>query len=696
MRRSYSRVLSIFAAVLGIGAQPAVVLAAEPQLTFVQYGGPPQSGQGAQQEDERRRAQEQERQRAQEQQRRTQEQDRQRALEQQRRAQEQDRQRAQEQQRRAQEQDRQRALEQQRRAQEQDRQRAQEQQRRAQEQDRQRAQEQQRRAQEQERLRNEQQRASEQKKVQDEAQRRQLDEQKRAQEEAARRQQELQKKGQDEAQRHRLDEQRKVQEEAARRQQELKKAQDEALHHQQDQQRKAQDLTGRRQLDEQRRGQEEAARRQQEQFKAKEAQLHQQAEAEKRAVEEAKGRGDEARLRQLQDQERMRSAAELHLREEKQRAWQQHQEDVLRQSALQRQANAEYQRGLAEREAHRREQQQELQREREQAAREHSQAALNERLREENERLRTLREERRQTVDPSGQTIIREGNRTIYQVNNQYFIQHNDVERFHAYGDYHTNRLADGGTISAFVRPDGVRIELEADTYGRPLRRVRILPDGERYVLFENRPIEAGVGFAFGSFIVDLPPPAIDIPREQYIVDVEQASEDDIYNALEAPPVEPLDRTYTLDEVVASVHLRERMRSVNIDTIHFEFGSWEIGPDQADRLESVAAVIKNIVGENPREVFLIEGHTDAVGSAVDNLSLSDRRAEAVANLLSQRFGVPAENLVTRGYGKQFLLIGSDGPEWRNRRVVVRRITPLLSSDDARVSGGSYDAADRYR
>ena len=58
--------------------------------------------------------------------------------------------------------------------------------------------------------------------------------------------------------------------------------------------------------------------------------------------------------------------------------------------------------------------------------------------------------------------------------------------------------------------------------------------------------------------------------------------------------------------------------------------------------------------QNPREVFLIEGHTDAVGTDVDNLSLSDRRAELVALVLTQEFGVPAENLSTQGYGKQYL------------------------------------------
>ena len=77
-------------------------------------------------------------------------------------------------------------------------------------------------------------------------------------------------------------------------------------------------------------------------------------------------------------------------------------------------------------------------------------------------------------------------------------------------------------------------------------------------------------------------------------------------------------------------------------------------------------------------MFLIEGHTDAVGSDEDNLTLSDRRAETVALILSEEFGVPAENLTTQGYGEQFLKVPTDGPERLNRRTAARRITPLLA------------------
>jgi outer membrane protein OmpA-like peptidoglycan-associated protein len=81
-------------------------------------------------------------------------------------------------------------------------------------------------------------------------------------------------------------------------------------------------------------------------------------------------------------------------------------------------------------------------------------------------------------------------------------------------------------------------------------------------------------------------------------------------------------------------------------------------------------------------VFLIEGHTDAVGNDVDNLSLSDRRAQSAAELLTQQFNVPAENLTSQGYGKQYLKEQTDGPSQINRRVTVRRITPLLNGGQA--------------
>jgi outer membrane protein OmpA-like peptidoglycan-associated protein len=413
----------------------------------------------------------------------------------------------------------------------------------------------------------------------------------------------------------------------------------------------------------------------------------QQQDAHRKTLEEERLRAEQAKIRELQEKQRQTSQK---LELEKHKSAGQAQQAQRQQTISRHELSADELRLKSEREAHRFDRERLISQQRQIVANEKTQTAVNERLRLQNERLRLINTQRRETIDPSGHKIIQEpGNRTIFRAGNQAFIRHDEAQSFHLYGGKPDIRRAPNGhTISNIARPDGSRIEIEVDTYGRPMRRVRYLPDGRRFVLFENRALAVGVGIvALGALAIALPPPQIDIPREDYIVDAAVASEDDMYAALGAPPVEAVERTYTLDEVLASASLRDRLRSVNIDTINFDFGSWEIGPEQAAMLETVAAVMRRIANDNPGEVFLIEGHTDAVGSEEDNLSLSDRRAQAVADVLSQQFGVPRENLVTQGYGKQFLLIPTDGPEHWNRRVVVRRLTPLLQQDQDRVSSG---------
>ena len=140
----------------------------------------------------------------------------------------------------------------------------------------------------------------------------------------------------------------------------------------------------------------------------------------------------------------------------------------------------------------------------------------------------------------------------------------------------------------------------------------------------------------------------------------------------------PIERAYTLDEVRYNAPLRDRMPRIDIDTITFSTGSWEVTPDQYPALEAIAQAILRVIENSPTEVFLVEGHTDAVGNADDNLSLSDRRAESVANILTQTYMVPPENLVTQGYGAQVLKVPTQEANRENRRVAIRRITPLLA------------------
>jgi outer membrane protein OmpA-like peptidoglycan-associated protein len=283
---------------------------------------------------------------------------------------------------------------------------------------------------------------------------------------------------------------------------------------------------------------------------------------------------------------------------------------------------------------------------------------------------REVREGNRVLIEEPGRVIVEEGGRAI--------IRHNDADRFRWQAQDVRIERRGADTVTVFERADGSRIYTENDESGRLLRRYRRLPDGREIIIIDNR--YSGPPIPFGYF-VDLPPPVIRIPREHYIVDAEYAQPDDIYDALWAAPVDYIQRPYTLDEIRYSFPLRERMPSVDLNTVTFNTGSWEVSPDQIDRLAVIADGINRAIAVNPSEVFLIEGHTDAVGSEIDNLSLSDRRAESVALVLSQQFGVPAENLTTQGYGDQYLKVPTPGPERANRRVTVRRITPLLTGQN---------------
>lgn len=304
--------------------------------------------------------------------------------------------------------------------------------------------------------------------------------------------------------------------------------------------------------------------------------------------------------------------------------------------------------------------------------------------------LDALKQRRQERTFGSGRSIIEEpGARRIIRGDGRTFITRDETHRLKRFGsDLTTRRRPGGGNITTVMRPNGTRIITELSPDGRLIRRYRRTRDGRDHVLFDNRRTwrkwgAIGAGAALGGLFVAIDPPRWRGPRERYIIEYDNASYDDIYDALIAEPIDRLDRGYSLDEVLGTYNLRERMRRIDLDSINFQFGSWTVDESQYDKLERVARAMSKIIDRNQDEVFLIEGHTDAVGDEVDNLTLSDRRAEEVANILQEEFDIPPENLVTQGYGEEFLKIDTDGPERANRRVTLRRITPLLERRTSR-------------
>jgi outer membrane protein OmpA-like peptidoglycan-associated protein len=303
-------------------------------------------------------------------------------------------------------------------------------------------------------------------------------------------------------------------------------------------------------------------------------------------------------------------------------------------------------------------------------------------------RLDEVKRSRVERVDSGGRKVIEEpGNRTIIKQDNRLIIHKNEtthIQKF--YPGARTIPIRGGFSQTVYTRKDGVRVISEVDGAGRIVRRYGQAPGGRQIVYVDNRRfyrnLAIGVGIAAVGVgaVLALSSPVVAMPRERYIVEYDRASDDDIYDVLVSPPIERLERAYSLEEIRYSRPLRERLRRIDLDTINFELGSFEITADQFGKLERMARAMGRAIDKNPAEVFLIEGHTDAVGTPEDNLSLSDRRAEAVARILSEHFSIPIENLVTQGYGEQDPKVPTLEAERLNRRVAVRRITPMLSQE----------------
>ncbi|KAF1052098.1 MAG: Outer membrane porin F [Stenotrophomonas maltophilia] len=81
--------------------------------------------------------------------------------------------------------------------------------------------------------------------------------------------------------------------------------------------------------------------------------------------------------------------------------------------------------------------------------------------------------------------------------------------------------------------------------------------------------------------------------------------------------------------------------------------------------------LANYLQQNPDRKVLIEGYTDATGSADYNQGLSERRAESVRRALLHQ-GVSPERISTRGYGKDYPVASNSSSSGRaeNRRVEV--------------------------
>ncbi|HEU4564353.1 MAG TPA: OmpA family protein [Gemmatimonadaceae bacterium] len=100
--------------------------------------------------------------------------------------------------------------------------------------------------------------------------------------------------------------------------------------------------------------------------------------------------------------------------------------------------------------------------------------------------------------------------------------------------------------------------------------------------------------------------------------------------------------------------------------IFFDTGSDHIRPESAPTLKEIAAMMK----EHADLRLTIEGHTDNVGGAAANQTLSEKRAAAVKARLVSEYGIEEGRLAAKGLGAAKPAASNDTAEGRqqNRRV----------------------------
>ena len=274
-----------------------------------------------------------------------------------------------------------------------------------------------------------------------------------------------------------------------------------------------------------------------------------------------------------------------------------------------------------------------------------------------------------QILGDDARVVSDSGDRMVVEQDGRLRVLRNDDVLLRRPGaEVQTYNYQDGSTRTVVNYDDGTQVETIRAADGRTLRRTRVLQDGREVVLFDDTQETRSVN------VNELP--QVDERRTIRFQDVDQNR---LAEALRAQEVQGIGRSFSLSQIRNIDRVRQLVPEISVGSINFRSGSAAIPAQEAQELSELGNAMARMIEDNPSEVFLIEGHTDAVGDAAYNLALSDRRAELVALALTEYFDVPPENMVLQGYGESDLLVQTTDEERANRRAAVRRITPLLQT-----------------
>jgi OmpA-OmpF porin, OOP family len=147
------------------------------------------------------------------------------------------------------------------------------------------------------------------------------------------------------------------------------------------------------------------------------------------------------------------------------------------------------------------------------------------------------------------------------------------------------------------------------------------------------------------------------------------------------------------DALANQVANLDNYRPVVETSVHFGF-------DKADLTKKAKAALDQLIAEVPNTkgyIVVVEGGTDSVGNANYNYNLSERRADAVVQYLSEN-NVPAHKIFIIGLGKDKTVASNSTSSGRakNRRVDVRLMTNVQGQDQGQQSSALTTAPNPSR
>jgi outer membrane protein OmpA-like peptidoglycan-associated protein/tetratricopeptide (TPR) repeat protein len=143
------------------------------------------------------------------------------------------------------------------------------------------------------------------------------------------------------------------------------------------------------------------------------------------------------------------------------------------------------------------------------------------------------------------------------------------------------------------------------------------------------------------------------VKREGFVYETKYISKED--TALKQPA-----------KVDLEIQPIELNKSYRINDIYFAFNSFVLAPES----KAVLDLLIEFLNENDKICIEIQGHTDNIGNAADNLKLSSNRAKSVYDYLIST-GVAPDRLTYKGFGKMQPVASNDTEDGRakNRRTV---------------------------